>query len=113
MTPNPTFSNSSAFNRFPPSFTQPGQAVFPQATNPALLVMSARQRIAKAAELEAETFGKQSHAGREFLDIETIRQALSMRDREGLPAEEIERRLRLKEGVVGRLGKKGVVALIG
>lgn len=75
--------------------------------------MNARQQITKAAELEAETFGKQSHTGREFLDVMTIRQALSMRDREGFLADEIEKRLRLKSGVVERLGKKGVVAEIG
>ena len=69
---------------------------------------SARQRITKEAEQEAESFGKQSHAGREYLDALTIRQALSMRDRQGLSGEDIERILRLKKGVVGRLGKKEV-----
>lgn len=105
VTPQPTFSNSSAFNR-------PGQvpSVFPSASNPALLVVTARQRIAKAAEQEAEAFGRQSHAGREFIDALTIRQALSMRDRQGRSAEQIEQALRLKSGVVGRLGRKGVVS---
>ena len=36
-----------------------------------------------------------------------------MRDRQGLSAEEIERLLRLKSGVVGRLGERGVVGDIG
>lgn len=80
--------------------------------NPALLVISARQKIAKAAESEAEAFGRQSHGGREFLDALTIRQALAMRDRQGLPNGEIEKLLRLKAGVVDRLGKKGVVSEI-
>lgn len=87
--------------------------MFPQASNPALLVWSARQRITKEAELEAESFGKQSYAGREYLDALTIRQALSMRDRQGLSDGEIEGLLRLKKGVLGRLGKKGVFSEVG
>ncbi|BDD64006.1 hypothetical protein MPDQ_005028 [Monascus purpureus] len=110
VTPNPTLSHSSTFNA-----TQKGRTntVFPQASNPALLVWSARQRITKEAELEAESFGKQSYAGREYLDALTIRQALSMRDRQGLSDGEIEGLLRLKKGVLGRLGKKGVFSEVG
>lgn len=84
-------------------------SVFPDTnTNPALLVLSSRARIAKAAEQELESVGRQGHQGREFLDAMTIRQVLSMRDRQGLAAGEIERLLRLKKGVVGRLGERGV-----
>jgi hypothetical protein len=117
VVPNPTFSNSSTFNRQIPS--QQGQrvaggpSVFPDAANPALLVLSSRARIAKAAEEEAESFGRQSHAGREFLDVLTMRKVLSMRDRQGLSETEIERLLRLKKGVVGRLGRRGLVGEAG
>ncbi|EED16453.1 conserved hypothetical protein [Talaromyces stipitatus ATCC 10500] len=124
VTPNPTFSHSSTFNRFPASrqsqtTPSPGHtdgsgvapSVFPDANNnPALLVLSSRSRIAKAAEQELESIGRQSHQGREFLDAMTIRQVLTMRDRQGLKDEEIERLLRLKKGVVGRLGEMGVVS---
>ncbi|KAJ9253820.1 hypothetical protein DTO027B5_1440 [Paecilomyces variotii] len=105
VTPQPTFSNSSAFNR-------PGQtpSVFPTANNPALLVVTARQRITKAAEQEAEAFGRESHVGREFLDALTIRQALTMRDRQGKSAAEIENALRLKPGVMERLGRQSIVS---
>lgn len=75
-------------------------------------MITARQRVAKAAEKEAEEFGKQSHTGREYLDVLTIRQALSMRDHNRLPEQEIERVLRLKKGVMGRLGARGVVGEI-
>jgi hypothetical protein len=64
-------------------------------------------------ERETELLGRQSHEGREFLDVQTIRQALAMRDKQGLPTREIERLLRLKRGVVDRLGKKGVVTEVG
>lgn len=110
VTPAPTYSHSSTFKPSPtirPSETQP---VFPQATsNPALLVLSARQRITKAAEQEAEEVGRPSFKGREFVDALTIRQALAMRDKQGLAEEEIESMLRLKRGIVGRLGRRGIV----
>ncbi|EAW10334.1 uncharacterized protein ACLA_048030 [Aspergillus clavatus NRRL 1] len=116
VTPNPTFSRTSAFN--PRSAgaptTQPGQQpVFPTATNPALLVLAARQKIATAAEAEVEEIGRPGFAGREFLDAFTIRQALTMRDRQGLSEGEIEGVLRLKKGVLERLGRKGVVGEVG
>ncbi|KAI9369807.1 hypothetical protein BJX61DRAFT_125903 [Aspergillus egyptiacus] len=103
VTPTPTLSNSSTFNKAHPP-QHPGATVFPTAPNPALLVLSARQRIASEAEAEAEDVGKGSFAGRRYLDAYTIRQVLEMRDRRGLGAGEIERELRLREGVVGALG---------
>ncbi|PWY66970.1 hypothetical protein BO83DRAFT_419416 [Aspergillus eucalypticola CBS 122712] len=108
VTPNPTFSHTSTFAR-----QQPAPTVFPPASNPALLVFSARQRLTKAAEQEFEAMGRSGFQGREFVDAFTIRQVLSMRDRQGLSAGEIERLLRLKSGVVGRLGERGVVGDIG
>lgn len=118
VTPNPTLSHSSTFNNNIIQQQQQGinpqtATVFPEASNPALLVWSARQRITKEAELEAESLGRQSHVGREYLDVLTIRQVLSMRDRQGLLDGEIERVLRLKGGVVGRLGGRGVVGEVG
>lgn len=46
------------------------------------------------------------------MDALTIRQAISMRDRQGLGAEEIEAILRLRNGVVERLGRKGIIGEI-
>ncbi|GMG11134.1 unnamed protein product [Aspergillus oryzae] len=112
VSPAPTLSNSSTFA----SGAQRGdsvQTVFPRAANPALLVVTARQKIAKAAEREVELTGRQGFTGREYLDALTIRQALSMRDRQGMPSGEIERLLRLKKGVVDRLGEKGIVSEVG
>lgn len=101
VTPNPTLSNSSTFK---------SPSVFPDANNPTLLVLSSRARIASAAEKEAEVLGRPDHEGREFIDVVTIRQLLQMRNRQNLPDEQIERLLRLKKGVVSRLGPKGLVA---
>ncbi|EYE99754.1 uncharacterized protein EURHEDRAFT_407752 [Aspergillus ruber CBS 135680] len=111
VNPAPTFSPSSTFQ--PQPRTQPAQTIFPQAfSNPSLLVFSAREKITKAAEKEAEQIGKPSFAGRQFLDGLTIRQVISMRDRQGLSAEEIEGTLRLGKGVVERLGRRGIVGEI-
>lgn len=125
VTPNPTFSHSSTFNQsrtfpqFQPQTTPSSvsqsagvtPSVFPDANNnPALLVLSSRSRITKAAEQELESFGRPSHPGREYLDAMTIRQVLTMRDRQKLKDGDIERMLRLKKGVVGRLGERGVVS---
>jgi hypothetical protein len=55
--------------------------------------------------------GQGNFAGRRYLDALTIRQALHMRDKQGLPGREIERVLRLKQGAVERLGGKGVMGV--
>ncbi|EKV07532.1 Ribophorin II [Penicillium digitatum] len=107
VNPSPTFSNSSTFNL-------PGskQIVFPHASNPALLVVTARQRLTEAAEREAEYFGYANHPGRSFLDALTIQQVLTMRDRQGMRRGDIERFLGLKKGVLERLGKDEIVSRI-
>ncbi|OJK03924.1 hypothetical protein ASPACDRAFT_1885397 [Aspergillus aculeatus ATCC 16872] len=115
VTPNPTFSPSSTFNPAQRSFGGPGAptTAFAPAPNPALLTVTARQRITQAAEEEVDNLGRPDFVGREYLDALTIRQVLAMRDRQGLPAREIERVMRLKSGVVKRLGAKGVVGDLG
>ncbi|KAJ5185160.1 hypothetical protein N7491_006969 [Penicillium cf. griseofulvum] len=107
VNPSPTFSNSSTVNR-PASM----QTVFPQASNPALLVVTARQRLTEAADREAEHFGRAGHPGRSFLDALTIQQVLTMRDKQGMRRGDIERFLGLKKGVLDRLGKDEVVSRI-
>ncbi|KMP06623.1 hypothetical protein CIRG_06304 [Coccidioides immitis RMSCC 2394] len=119
--PNPTLSHSSTFNRPPATTTSTSISssssssstssfsATPSPPNPAIQILSARSNLAKFAEQELESFGKQSHAGRQFLDVVTIKQILGMRDREGIGPDMIERHYRLKAGLVGRLGAKGVV----
>lgn len=55
--------------------------------------------------------GRRGHEGRQFLDVYTIRQILTMRDERSRSAGQIEKALGLKRGVVERLGMQGVVAL--
>lgn len=88
------------------------QTVFPTASNPALLTVTARQKISKAAQEELEAVGRGNVTGRQFLDAFTISQALTMRDQQKMPRREIERLLRMKEGVMDRLGKDGVISRV-
>ena len=46
------------------------------------------------------------------MDVVTLRRVLVLRDR-GVSGREIERELGLREGLVGRLGRKGVVSPAG
>lgn len=135
--PNPTQSNSSIFNfqppsstprtssadpsltssQFQPSASNPQQSIYPtaptptQRSNPAVSLLTARYRLAEEAEREFARTGKSSAVGRQFLDVHTLRQILVLRDSEGVAEAAIERRLGLKEGVVARLGRKGVVGI--
>jgi hypothetical protein len=75
--------------------------------------LTARYRLAEEAELEFSNIGRKGREGRQFLDVVTIRQILVLRDEKGLGEGEIEERLGLRKGVVGRLGGKGLVEASG
>lgn len=72
-------------------------------------LLTARFRLAEEAEQEFANTGRKTAGGRQFLDVFTIRQILILRDEKGVSASEIERTFGLKEGVVARLGRMGVV----
>src|SRR5439155_19045201 len=98
--PTPTHSNSS----FPPSADSIRR-------NPALTLLAARSRLAEEAEAEALSIGKKGFPGRRFVDVVTLRQVLRLRDDGGVADTEIEKRLGLKRGTVGRLGRRGLVGI--
>ncbi|KAH8899239.1 hypothetical protein GQ53DRAFT_741354 [Thozetella sp. PMI_491] len=111
--PNPTFSPSSTASPFPDfpdgSRDYPLAPTFPAAkSNATLGVLEARRRLEEQARAEFDNMGKSTDRGREFLDIATIRKILVLRQRGEQPAD-IESRLRLKSGVVQRLGPAGIV----
>lgn len=56
--------------------------------------------------------GRRGAEGRRFLDVSVIRQVLVLRER-GVSEAEIERLLGLGQGVVGVLGRRGVVGVAG
>jgi hypothetical protein len=112
--PNPTYSPSStAYPSFPDasgikqSLATPQ---FPSSSNNATLgVLEARRQLEARAKYELDNTGKSTDKGREFLDIGTVKQILVLRE-SGTSATDIETRLRLKPGLVARLGPRGIVA---
>ena len=92
-----------------------GQNIFPRTggsptiTNPAIVVVNARERIGKAWEEERDALGRGSFAGRTMLNAGELAEVIRLRD-EGIVDGEIEQRMRLNTGLVGRLGIRGVVA---
>jgi hypothetical protein len=73
-----------------------------------VLVVQARERIGKLWEEESESLGKGSFQGRTLINAGQIREVLSMRE-SGMQSGDIERRLRLRAGLVKRLGVGSVV----
>lgn len=74
-------------------------------------LLTARYRLAEEANAEFAETGRKGARGRQFLDVVTLRQVLVMRDERGLEAADIEQKLGLREGVVARLGRRGVVGV--
>ncbi|KAL8689339.1 MAG: hypothetical protein Q9218_004970 [Villophora microphyllina] len=114
--PSSTFSNSSAFDPSSPpsSMSQQNQPqIFPNPSlNPALQVLSRREELAREAEAEFSRLRGEG-GGRKFLDVVKIREVLMLRDEKRMGEAEIEKRLGLMQGTVGRLGKRGVVGEAG
>lgn len=82
--------------------------------NPSLRILAARQSIAAdVAEAAAAETGKGNNSEKEYLPVGVLRMVLGMRDHRGVAAGEIEKRLGLKKGVVKKLGREGVVGLVG
>ncbi|MCJ1464331.1 hypothetical protein MMC07_002944 [Pseudocyphellaria aurata] len=119
VTPSSTYSNSSTVSSrpHPSSPSSPTSPHTQFAANPALQILSARSRLAADADREfaraARAPSGSDDARRRFVDSTILRQILVLRDVHGVPGEEIERRLALQRGVVGRLGPKGVVGGVG
>lgn len=72
------------------------------------MVLAARERLQQQAEVEFAKTGR-GDGGKSYLDVSTIRQLLVLRDEKGMGGEEIEKKLGLAQGVVGRLGPRGIV----
>lgn len=130
-TPHPTLSNSSTVGPFsapasssassasPSTYTQTSSSLSPPShsrerphttsyhpspsQNRTLNALEARGHLQERADAEFEDPTK----GREFLDAGMLRKMLLLQNR-GMEAREIESRLKLKSGVVARLGPKGI-----
>jgi len=60
------------------------------------------------AERELDQIGRRGFEGRKFVDVGSIRDAISLRDG-GMATVDIEKRLGMKTGSIAKLGMKGVV----
>ncbi|KAM3562201.1 hypothetical protein ARSEF4850_002885 [Beauveria asiatica] len=112
--PNPTFSPSSRaagahhLGGLPSAAAGP---VFPASTaNATLSALAARQRVQERAEADMERFQQVGMRGaaRRYVDMRTLSDALQLLDR-GVPREEVEARMGMQEGLLARLGSKGVL----
>ncbi|KAI1264825.1 hypothetical protein F5Y18DRAFT_427455 [Xylariaceae sp. FL1019] len=117
--PNPTLSNSSTVSTSPtyiqtsasaspsspsyPSRPPTSRTSPPQSQNRTLNALQARAALQAAADAE---FEDPSH-GRSFLDANTLKQILVQQER-GVGPRAIEAKLKLKSGVVARIGPPGV-----
>lgn len=71
-------------------------------------VLEARRQLEERAKDELENLGRSTDKGREFVDVYTVKQILLMREK-GEAAKAIEDRLRLRPGLVAKLGGKGML----
>ena len=116
VTPASTLSNSSHFSPSPSSTASDQAPNLPQQTfpdpskNPAIQVLAARKTLSEAAEAEFARVRYEGGGARKFLDVITIRQILMCRDEKQMDSAEIEKKLGLASGAVGRLGRKGIIA---
>ena len=88
------------------------QSMFPPPTsrsNPALQVVEAREKFAKIAMEEIENMGRPSFQGRSLISASELRTLLELRDDAKKSPGEIERHLRLRPGLVAKLGPAGMV----
>jgi hypothetical protein len=91
--------------------SQPGSPEPLPNNNPSLSVL--RNRLAhdqaREAELEQQSVG--ANIGTRFLSAENIQRVLRLRNR-GVDSVTIEKQLKLKPGVVEKLGRKGLVDVV-
>ncbi|KAI0452531.1 hypothetical protein F5B21DRAFT_334405 [Xylaria acuta] len=104
----PSRSRSPASNNNNSSITTAFYPPSPSSRNRTLNALEARRDLQARADAEFEDPSR----GREFLDAGMLRKALSLQN-SGMGARDIEARLRLKSGVVARLGPRGVAVPVG
>lgn len=96
-----------------PPLGQQGKNIFPSSSpssNPSLMIVQARERIAKKFEEETDSLGRPSFPGRTLISAKDLKEVLRLRDQAGIPVQEIEKQMRLQPGVLTRLARPGVYA---
>ncbi|RFU77836.1 hypothetical protein TARUN_4420 [Trichoderma arundinaceum] len=111
--PNPTFSPSSTAspNLSPESLDVPPGPLFPPAKrNTTLSALEARRHLERIADEDLENMGRDG-GRRRLADMRTILDAVQLLNN-GIPAADIEKKLRLAPGFLGKLGPAGVLTHI-
>lgn len=86
-----------------------GPLFAPSRSNPTLTVLEARRKLQALADEDTEAVNRLgSKAQRRFVDMRTLVDAMDMLER-GHSAKEVEGRFGLQPGLLGKLGKKGVL----
>ncbi|PHH88766.1 hypothetical protein CDD83_7073 [Cordyceps sp. RAO-2017] len=92
----------------PPSQAGASEFLFPPTrSNTTLSVLEARRLLQRQANIDTNISSPDSPSGRRLLDMRTILEAMLLRD-SGTALSDIERKLRLQPGTVGKLGPRGV-----
>ncbi|KAH7321403.1 hypothetical protein B0I35DRAFT_477886 [Stachybotrys elegans] len=107
--PNPTFSPSSTvMSHSADAQPTPLAPNFPSIrSNPTLSVLEARRMLQQQADMELESMAQRPDLGRRFLDMRTVMEAMQMREH-GLSDADIETKLKIRPGLISKLGKATV-----
>lgn len=106
--PNPTYSPSSTAA----PQVAPQAPAFPSArSNQTLTALQARQQWQERAQEDLEIMNRTGTHGRRFLDMRTVVDAMRLRD-QGMPVNEIEKRLRIQPGLLDKVGDQRVLSHI-
>ncbi|KAL7796815.1 hypothetical protein V8C37DRAFT_371558 [Trichoderma ceciliae] len=111
--PNPTFSPSSTASPklSPESSAAPLGPLFPPVKrNITLSVLEARRRLERIADEDLENMGRDG-GRRRLADMRTLLDAVQLLNK-GVPAADVEERLRLAPGLLGKLGPSGILTHI-
>jgi hypothetical protein len=104
-----TFPTSSV----PPAAQQaPDQNIFPSqsaSTNPAIALVAARERWAALYNSDNDNLGRPNYEGRQLLTIREVKDVLRAREDGSKSLREMEKTMRLKPGILDKLGREGVV----
>jgi hypothetical protein len=115
--PHPTYSPSSTASRhIPPAGIDAGgrqtlASQPPPTINPVLSVLQSRERLQRQAKTEFDALGEGHTDARHFIDMRLILTAMRMR-RDGAAVSDIEHQLRLRPGLLSKLGRPGVLSHI-
>ncbi|TQV96975.1 hypothetical protein IF1G_04215 [Cordyceps javanica] len=112
--PNPTYSPSSRAAGAHQLGGMPSAAagpVFPSTrANVTLSALESRRLVQERADADTERFQRVGIRGaaRRYVDMRTLSDALQLLDK-GMPPAEVEARMGMQEGLLARLGRKGVL----